>query len=106
MSIKVVQGIIGESRKDPAQTSQAIKQSSQIAQSTAVSSQAAKLVSTDAVNFSLRSTRTSSPPEKIKEFNEARDVSDKVAEKIKSNEEGAAGAHTGLSEARGQPHLA
>lgn len=107
MSIKVVHGIIGEARKDPAQTSQVNSQTnSQIVQASVVSGQVSQLVTNEAVSVSVRNARGTASPEKIKEFKEARDVADTVADRVKRDEDSAGGAHTGLSEASGRPHLA
>lgn len=109
MSIKVVHGIIGEARKDPTQTSQIQNQtqnSTQLAHSSVASGQVSQLVTNEAVSISVRNSRASISTDRIKDFKVAREVADNVAEKVRTYEDSAGEAHTGLSETTGRSHLA
>ena len=108
MSVKVVQGLIGETKPDfgkPAKDVQATNSpvvSSQAAISSAARSVAA---SSEAVSVSVRSSRPSGKSERLRDADEAKDVAEKVADKIKGDKN-SVDAHGSLSAANSAPHLA
>ena len=104
MSVKVVQGLIGEVKTPVSKAPSANPQQNLVTQQAAVSLAARSITQTiatnEAVSVSLRSSSSPGKAEKIKDFKEAKEVSENVAERIKSDDS-AKDAHSGLSSTSG-----
>ena len=106
MSIKIVRGSAGDFKTDPNGQGPKINQnsSSSAAQAAVIAASRSGVASSEAVNVSVRS-RSISSGERIKDSREAKDVADKVAGKIR-DEDGALGAHDGLTATNSREHFA
>ena len=106
MSIKVVRGIVGESKTtDPTnQLHQVQNQGITTSQANLIAASKATILANEAVNVNLRTQRTASTGERIKDSKEAREVADKVAEQVRTDEK-AVDAHDGLSTISSKAHF-
>ena len=98
MSVKVVQGLIGEVKTPVAQVSSANQHSNLVsAQQLSVASNAVTqaYISSEAVSVNIRA-KSSGSAEKIKDYKEAKEVTESVSERIKADDT-AKDAHSGLS---------
>jgi hypothetical protein len=102
MSVKVVQGLIGEVKAPSAQVSanqQNTLVSSHQAVAAVTNAATQAYISSEAVSVSVRS-KSSGTTGKIKDYKEAKEVTDSVADRIKTDGE-AKDAHSGLSPSSG-----
>lgn len=106
MAVKIVQGLIGDQQAaTKAKLNTQTTVSSSASQTALVSSTVAQHANTEAVNVSVRTLRSSSAADRIKDPKEAKDVAERVADSIRDEPE-SIGAHEGLSSASGHSHLA
>ena len=113
MSVKVMKGFISsgsgyrEVKAGASQNAQSAPQTNSISTTAAATSQAIALhgrTLSDAVVTSVKGKVTGTS-EKIREFREAKEVSNEVAEKIRDTDQGV-DAHEGLETYAGRTHLA
>lgn len=102
MSVKVVQGLIGDARAKPFSNSNQQNIATSNAQTGVVLQ---NLASSEAVNVAVRSQRTNTNGEKIREYKEAKEVADKTADRIRKDES-SPDAHSGLNSANSTAALA
>lgn len=108
MAVKVVQGLVGASGSPIAgANAQSSTADSQIktAINQASSTQAQRVVSSDAVVSNIRQQRSTQGSERIREYKQAQSLSQEVAEQIRSNPDASAEVHDGISSTSGQGHL-
>ena len=112
MSVKVVQGLIGgantrlSTQTSANQQNQATSSLKGSASAVLSSTVAQNMVTTEAVNVSIRTQRAALGSEKIRDYKEAKEVADKTADEIrKQDKEEASGTHSGLNSTAGGAHL-